>query len=164
MKKTLLLLAVLFVAMTAKAQWYVGGSINANLFESYNSLVFSPDFGYTFEEAPIGVGLTTSLAFYQNRLDGDRFSLDNIAVSPYLRYYCYDIERFGFFVDLAGDFYVYGDSGFDVGFMPGVSFNLTEHWSAEFSYGWIGYEQYDEKGFSIQMDASTSKLSFYYNF
>lgn len=164
MKKTLLVILVFFAAMTAKAQWYVGGNLNGEFFESHNTLSISPDFGYTFENAPLGVGLSPEFCFHQDKLNGDSFTLEKIVLSPYLRYYCCDVERLSFFVDLSGDINVYGEKGFDVGFSPGVSFDLTEHWSAEFSYGWIGYEQFEEKGFCVQMDASTTQLSFYYNF
>lgn len=164
MKKTLLVILVFFAAMTAKAQWYVGGRISAGFDESSNSLGFSPDFGYTFENVPIGIGLATSLDFYQFKPADNRFALESLSLSPYVRYYFCEVKPISFFVDLVSDICVYGDDGFDVGLAPGVSFNITEHWSAEFSYGWIGYEQFDEKRFLVEMDASTTKLSFYYNF
>ena len=164
MKKTLLVILVLFAAVTAKAQWYVGCSLNGEFLDSYNNLNINPDFGYTFENAPIALGLATSFGFRQEKLLDERFHLDAIYVTPYLRYYFYEIDRFSFFTDLIGDIGAFGDHGWDVGLTAGVTFDLTEHWSAEFNYGWIGYEHYLDKGFTFNLYASTAKFTFNYNF
>ena len=37
MKKTILVILILFAAMVAKAQWYVGGSINAQFYQNLQS-------------------------------------------------------------------------------------------------------------------------------
>ena len=164
MKKTILVILVLFAAMTAKAQWYVGGGINGELFESHKTMSLNPDFGYTLKNAPFGFGLASLFYFQQAEPDGNPLRLDVICISPYFRYYFYEIERFYFFTDMVCDVNVFGEFGWDVGLLAGVSFNITEHWSAEFNYGWIGYEQFEEKGISFLMDASTVRFAFYYNF
>ena len=164
MKKSLLVILALFAVMTVKAQWYVGGGFSAEFFENYNALNICPDFGYTFENVPFTIGISPEFDFQQDKFHGDSFQVETISLSPYLRYYFYEIDRFSLFTDLIGSVRVFGDNGWDIGLSSGVSFDLTEHWSAEFCYGWIGYEQYEEKGFSVLMDASTAKVAFYYNF
>ena len=164
MKKALLIISILFVALTAKAQWGIGGGFNAEFFESYNSLRLAPELCYCIPDTPFSLGFAAIFGFGQDKTEGTPFTLEEITFSPYFRYEFHYIGDFAFFVDLCGDVNLYGPEGFDVGFAPGISYCFNDHWSAEFSYGWLGYEQFDEKGFSASMDASTTKLRIYYSF
>jgi hypothetical protein len=91
-------------------------------------------------------------------------------VSPYFRYDICDIgERFSMFVDLCSDIEVLDFHFFDVGLSPGISFNLTDHWSAEFSYGFLGYQREKnddtiEHNFVLDFKASAAEFGIYYNF
>ena len=78
-------------------------------------------------------------------------------------------DRFSFFVDLFSDIDI-GLTYFDIGLAPGISFNLTDHWSAEFSYGLVCYQWVKDTNQTVTqsldlgfMTAATG-FGIYYNF
>lgn len=167
MKKVLFFVALVMAAISANAQWFAGGNVNVDLRRGYNALTFSPDFGYAWEECPLSVGLSLASDFYQDKELGELFALSSICVAPFVRCTYLSLDRFDLFLELDTDFTLFdGFSWDDIGFSPGVSFMLTEHWSAEFMIGFIGYYNSDDRnrGFGANMDLSTSSFGIYYNF
>ena len=169
MKKLLLLIAfVVTVSFSAQAQVWIGGSINGFLNKETKTFTIAPDVGYCFHDTPFSIACALEYGGEFSKDDGYCHSL---TVSPCFRYNICDIsERFSLFVDLIADIDAIEFSYFDVGFTPGVSFDLTNHWSAEFSYGFVGYrwEQLlgQTIGHSFEMDfkASAAEFGIYYNF
>ena len=169
MKKALLTLIFMVAAITvAHAQVWIGGSVNAQLNKNLKSFTIAPDVGYCFANVPLSVACALE---YQGAFTNDEGYSHSLTVSPYLRYdICGIGERFSMFVDLCSDIEVLDFHFFDVGLSPGISFNLTEHWSAEFSYGFLGYQREVGDGnaiehkFVLDFKTATAEFGIYYNF
>ena len=161
MKKIFLVIAFAFLGVfTAQAQWYIGGGLNANLGKENKTFTLAPDAGYCFENAPLSLGC--ALEYEGTLTSGDAYS-HSLTVSPYLRYTLCDIgERFSFFTDLVADVDVLQPGWFDVGLSPGGTFDITEHWSAEFSAGFLGYDE--EQKFVLRFETVAPSFKFYYSF
>lgn len=168
MKKILLSLILFIAAFTSHAQVWLGGSVNAQLSKDIKTFSIAPDVGYCFPNTPFSVACAFE---YEGSFLNEEGYSHALTVSPYFRYDICDIgERFFLFVDLTTDIDALKFSYFNIGLSPGVSFNLTEHWSAEFSYGFLGYrwEQLPENeiGHSFELDFKTATAEFgiYYSF
>ena len=91
-----------------------------------------------------------------------------------IRPFRYDIcdlnERFSLFADLYSDFDVLDFGFFDIGLSPGISFDLTEHWSAEFSVGLLEYnwervpDEKPSQTFQFFFETVAPSFGIYYNF
>lgn len=170
MKKILLTIAFIVTAVvSAQAQFWIGGSVNAQINKETKTFTIAPDVGYCFSNTPFSLGC--ALEYEGSFLRGEEYE-QALTISPYFRYDICDIEeRFSLFVDLTTDIDVLEFSSFDIGLAPGVSFDLTEHWSAEFSYGFLGYQQEAgrsedrfEKSFVLDFKLATASFGIYYNF
>ena len=168
MKKILLSLVLIVAAFTSHAQVWLGGSVNARLSKDIKAFSIAPDVGYCFPNTPFSVAC--AIEYEGSFLKGECYS-HTLTVSPYFRYDICDIgERFSLFTDLIFDIDALEFSFFDVMFCPGVSFDLTEHWSAEFSIGLLGYEWEkipDNKptnSFVLGFETAAPAFGIYYNF
>jgi hypothetical protein len=169
MKRLLFTIVFIFIGIfTVHAQWYIGGSVNAAINKESQAFSIAPDVGYSFTNAPLSIACALEY--------GGEFSKDNgythsLTVSPYFRYEICDIgERFSLFLDLCSDIDALELSYFDIGLSPGISFDLTEHWSAEFSLGLLEYKWEkvpdDKPTHNIEFGFKTAAPSFgiYYSF
>lgn len=169
MKKLLLTLTLaLFCIITANAQWYIGGSANANLNKDIKAFTLGPDVGYCIPNTPFSVACAIE---YGGAFQKDEGYTHSLTVTPYFRYeICHIGERFSLFVDLVSDIDALELSFFDIGLSPGISFNLTEHWSAEFSFASLGYEwervpdEPAEHRFVLDFATTAPSFGIYYNF
>ena len=169
MKKLLLIIAFAFFGIfTAHAQWYIGGSVSAAINKESQTFSIAPDVGYSFPNAPFSVACALEYGGEFSKVEGYTHSL---TVSPYCRYNICDIgERYSFFMDLFTDIDALELSYFDIGLCPGVSFDLTDHWSAEFSVGILGYEweqvPYDKpvQSFVFGFETAAPSFGIYYSF
>ena len=169
MKKLLLLLAFFVTAsFSAQAQVWIGGSVNGFLNKETKTFTIAPDVGYCFSDTPFSIGCGIA---YSGTIQKDEPYTHSLSVSPFFRYDICDIgERFTMFVDLFSDIEVFDFSFFDIGLSPGISFDLTEHWSAEFSYGFVGYQRElneddaVEHSFQLDFKVATAEFGIYYNF
>lgn len=169
MKKTILTIVFALVGIfTTQAQWYIGGSVGAFANKESQSFSISPDVGYSFTDVPISVAC--AIEYEGNFLKGEG-SAHDLIVTPYFRYNICDIgERFSFFMDLFSGIDMLRFNIFNVGLSPGVSFDVTEHWSAEFSIGFLGYEWEripDDKplqSFEFGFEAAAPSFGLYYSF
>jgi len=139
MKKLLLTIAFAFFGIfTVQAQWFIGGSAGAAINKETQSFSIAPVVGYYFSNTPFSL---TGVIEYNGTFQSGEEYTHSMTVSPYLRYNICDIgERFTFFADLGFDIDALELNFFDIMLCPGISFDLTEHWSAEFSIGLLGYE------------------------
>lgn len=154
--------------LTAQAQMWLGGSVNATINKETKTFSIAPDAGYCFANTPFSIGCAVE---YAGTLQEGEAYTHSLTVSPYFRYDICDInERFSLFMDLTSDIDVLKFNSFEIGFSPGVSINLTEHWSAEFSYGFLGYQREKdaagsiEQNFVLNFAMATSSFGIYYNF
>ena len=169
MKNILLAAVFTFIGIfTAQAQWYIGGGVKASFQKESQSFTLAPDGGYCFANSPLSLG--GAIEYGGTRESGEAYS-HSLSASLYLRYIICDIgERFSFFTDFGGDVDALRLGWFDIGMSPGVSFDLTDRWSAEFSAGFMGYEWEqvpDDKPiqrFVLNFETVAPRFRFYYNF
>lgn len=169
MKKRLLTLIIaLFGVLSVQAQIWIGGSANATLGKELKTFSIAPDVGYCIPNTPFSIACAVE---YAGTLQNGEDYCHSVTISPYFRYDICEIgERFSLFVDLVSDFDALEFSTFDIGLSPGVSFNITDHWSAEFSYGFVGYnwerlsEQEIGHGLELNFKASAAEFGIYYSF
>lgn len=167
MKKALLtLIIVLAGLLSAQAQVWIGGSVDARFGKESKSFSIAPDVGYCIPNTPFSIACALE---YGGTFQTDETYTHSLIVSPYFRSNICDIgERFSLFVDLVSDIDVLEFGSFDVGLSPGISFNLTDHWSAEFSMGFLGYQRTKgdtiEQSFVADFATVASSFGVYYNF
>ena len=168
-KKALVTLAfALFGIFTAQAQIWIGGAVSASFNKEIKTFSIAPDVGYCIPSTPFSIACAVE---YGGTFQHDETYSQSLTLSPYFRYDICDLnERFSLFADLYSDFDVLDFGSFDIGLSPGISFDLTEHWSAEFSFGLLEYNWEripDEKpSQTFRFSFETVALSFgiYYNF
>ena len=153
---------------TVQAQIWLGGSVNATFNKESQTFAIAPDVGYCIPNTSFSIACAVE---YGGSVSKNEDYTHYLTLSPYFRYDICEIgERFSLFVDLAADFDALKFSSFDIGLAPGVSFNLTEHWSTEFSFCFLGYEWErvpDEKPnqtFQFFFETVVPSFGIYYNF
>ena len=169
MKKALIILAfALFSVFTAQAQIWIGGAVNASFSKETKTFSIAPDVGYCIPSTPFSIACAVE---YGGTFQQDEAYSQSLTLSPYFRYDICDLnERFSLFADLYSDFEVLEFGSFDIGLSPGISFDLTEHWSAEFSFGLLEYDWEripDEKPsqtFQFFFETVAPSFGIYYNF
>lgn len=146
MKKIMVSLVLVLVAISASAQTYVGGTFGFTSTDikdqdkSLTQFTLAPEIGYNLDDSwAIGIGIGYSYAKQE-------ISTNTISVSPYVRY---TVAKFGicsFFVD--GEITFASSkpekmdalSGWSLGFKPGVRFDITKNIFATASLGFFGYQ------------------------
>ncbi len=169
MKKILLTLAFIVAAIvSAHAQFYIGGNLNAKLNKDTKTFTIAPDVGYSFPNAPFSIACAVE---YGGTIPKDDVYQHSLTLSPYVRYDICDIgERFTLFVDLSSDIDVLDFGLLNVELSPGVSFDVTDHWSAEFSIGFLSYnreraeDQNIKHSFELDLKLAAPSFGFYYSF
>lgn len=154
MKKVLFTLAIIAMALSAKAQFYAGGTIGLDVIsvhvdgggsDTQTTFGFAPEFGYSFNKtwavgAQIGYGVTSN--------DGD---LTTISFLPYVRA---TFARAGI-VDFFGELAIgYGHqsiedngvSGTIVGLRPGLAVNFSPKFALIARTNLLQYEYWDGLG------------------
>ena len=178
MKKLFLTLALAFAGiMGANAQVWIGGSANGTFNKEISKFEIAPEIGYSFESVPLTIAVGAHYGYLKEKTTGLDLSVNYITLSPYLRYSICNIEKFGFFLDLTGDFGLKDCEGYRVGLQPGIAWMPTQHWTAAFRCGFIGYNQlegfellnggssvYGDKGFNFGFAAAAPTFGLYYNF
>ena len=169
MKKILFTFAFVIAAfVSVHAQFYIGGNLNAKLNKETKTFTIAPDVGYSFPNAPFSVACAVE---YGGTIPKDEAYQHSLTLSPYVRYNICDIgERFTLVVDLSSDIDVLDFGLLEVGLNPGVSFDVSDHWSAEFSMGFLGYKREEAEGqstkhsFELKLELAAPSFSFYYSF
>ena len=174
MKKIFAVAIVAMMAMTANAQWYVGGGVGYqhNKTEGVKSNTFKiiPEVGYNINEAwAVGLGVG-----YGYNKTGD-VKTNTFEIAPYLRGTFLKFEKVNVFCDL-GVNYAYakiGDAksdGFGIGIYPGLAVNLNDKISFVTKIGALSYAHAKVKEgpktdeFNIGVDGSDLSFGVYYNF
>ena len=163
---------MVFSAKQAAAQWYVGGSLGYHSESSTDLLHFSPEAGYSFNPHWT-VGLSTSLQnlTYQVRVldpnDANHYITEKRSnfycfLNPYVRYTFLRMDRLSFFADAAASFDAnHGFSVYYLGLRPGMSYQLTDHFTAVAHLGFIGS---DHQTFKAEAGLDNLEFSLYYLF
>lgn len=138
MKKILVILALSLVALSAKAQVYVGGGLSFVGAGKSATFAIAPEAGYSFDDN-MAAGLSLGLGFSKGET---AFSLD-----PYFRFYFAELGPIRFFGDAHFNFtHVMesgeaGESTWGIGVRPGISVNITDNWSIVAHVAQLGYYQ-----------------------
>ena len=171
MKKVILTLVLAFAGiLAANAQVWVGGGLGASIQKNHTSLSIAPEVGYAINnhwQVALGAGYT----FDQTKVDvlGETITTNTnmLALQPYVRYVAASIEKFSLFFDLCGDFGLLDDArDYAVTIQPGIAWMATEHWTAAFRFGKVGYDHnfYGTDGFLMNCDLAAPQIRLNYNF
>ena len=171
MKKLFLVLALAFAGIfTANAQVWVGGGLGASIQKNHTSLSLAPEVGYAINNQ-WQVALGAGYGFNQTKVDvlGETVTnnTNTLALQPYVRYVATTIGKFSLFFDLCGDFGLLDDGrGYAVTLQPGIAWMATDHWTAAFRFGKVGYDHnfYGTDGFLLNCDLAAPQIRLYYNF
>lgn len=139
MKRVLVILALSLMALTAKAQIYVGGGFAASFSSTCTASIF-PEVGYNLDDN-MAVGTALGIHFG----NGTAFSVD-----PYFRYYFVELGPARFFADGHFNFTVgpkytdandndYTYTSWGIGIRPGVSFDLGNNFTLITRLAQVGY-------------------------
>lgn len=169
MKKLFLTIVLAVIGVvSAQAQIWLGGSVNATVNKETKTFSVAPDVGYCIPNTPFSIACAVE---YGGTFHQDEAYAHSLTVSPYFRYDICEIgERFTLFVDLSSDIDVLDFGLLNAGLSPGVSFDVTDHWSAEFSIGFLGYnrKQAEDKSikhsFNLELELAAPSFGIYYNF
>ena len=141
--KAVALSALLLMAiLPMRAQWYIGGGFHFTENNAISANHFSPDFGYSFNPR-----WTIGTAFsYQNKkytyLNASSVSFSKTEehwfLSPYIRYSFYQNDRLSLFVDATMDLKLNGFDAYSYGLRPGLSYGLSDHFTAVATFGFVG--------------------------
>ena len=173
MKKLFLILALAFAGIfTANAQVWVGGGLDANIQKNYTSLSIAPEIGYAFNnhwQLALGAGYEfTHQTEINEQEETIAINTNAVALQPYVRYVATTIgNKFSLFFDLTGDFGLVDASGWAATLRPGIAWMATEHWTAAFRFGFLGYDHGyfgDGNGFFMNCDLAAPQIRLYYNF
>lgn len=172
MKKLFLVLVLAFAGIfTANAQVWVGGGLGASIQKNYTSLSIAPEVGYAINNQ-WQVALGAGYQFNQAKTDvlGETItnSTNKLSLQPYVRYVATTIgEKFSLFMDLCADFGLLDDNrDYAVTLQPGIAWMATDHWTAAFRFGKVGYDHnfYGTDGFLLDGDLAAPQIRLYYNF
>lgn len=155
MKKALLVIALVFMALTAKAQLYVGGAIGFT--SAGPAFVLSPELGYDINDN-MAVGGALGFEFGNGVFEFD--------IAPYFRYYFADWGDVRFFADAQFEFAVVNVNGagtgtrWGVGIRPGIAFPVNDRFSLVAHVMQIGYYN---NAFAFNFNTGSS-IGLFYNF
>lgn len=171
MKKLFLILALAFAGIfTANAQVWLGGGLGAKIDKNYTSLSISPEVGYAFN-SHWQIALGASYNFEKTKPLLPELNPETnhyLSLEPYVRFVPTTIgNKFSLFLDLTGDFGLIDKSGWAATLRPGIAWMATEHWTAAFRFGFVGYDHSyygAENGFFLNCDFAAPEIRLYYNF
>ena len=172
MKKIAVFLFVAMVALSAKAQVYVGGSLgfwHNDDGKGKTTSIIAPEIGYNINPK-WSIGGTVILS--HTKLD--KYNTNGFGIAPYARYSYYENERVRLFVD--GGFGLSSkkefnsderEGGFEIGLKPGFSLKLNDKFSVLAKCGFLGYRDdylMGEDGTGLSLSGENLSFGLYYQF
>jgi hypothetical protein len=181
MKKIVLVMVVMLATVSASAQVYIGGGLGL-LSKEVDQLVSAtqtvstktteikilPEVGYEVNER-WSVGTVIG---WEHSKTG-HISEDVYKIAPYARYNFLHSERMNLFVDGGVGYANSKETGVDhmnlweVGFKPGISVRLCEHFMLVAKYGFLGYQEVNQSGYKAKeygLDFDTDELTFGFHY
>lgn len=168
MKKIIVVIAAVLISLAAKAQFYVGGSLEG-LFNDNTAISIAPEVGYNINDT-FSVG--AAIAFGSVKDFNSAFG-----INPYVRWNFAQNEPLNFFLDGGLVYLTYNDkildksySCFQIGIRPGFAIPVNDKFSFVAHVGFLGYTAnedgvpgYDD-GFGINLDGNDILCGLYFNF
>ena len=176
MKKLVLVLAAMAIAVCANAQIYLGGSLHFQASDNISTnFTIKPEVGYSFNDS-MAVGASLGLGFYSHNT--------LLTFSPYFRWSFVHFGPASLFLDGGFDMGGIIDERFRfaIGVRPGIAFHITDHLSAVGHLGFLGYTNdvgniftseniltavaigLPRDGFRLDLSGNTLSVGLYYNF
>ena len=140
MKKTLILMFVLLLASAAKAQLYVGGSLNIWGSDEISRFGVAPEVGYNLSDHWAVGGV---VRFEHAKNDG--IKTNAFALSPYARYTFFENKLLSVFAEGNLGFSTVGvkggdnTNGFEIGVRPGLAIKIGRQLAILTKVGFFGY-------------------------
>ena len=168
MKKIVILLFVAMVALSAKAQVYVGGTVSLWHNDDVDAATFTlnPEVGYNLNEKWAVGGILT---FSHSKLDEGKYNAFGLA--PYARYSYYENKVVRLFIDGGLGFSTQkvkgadAVNGFEIGFKPGIAIKLNDKFSVLAKCGFLGYrDDYMNAGSGYGFNLKSEDLSFGFHY
>ena len=181
MKKILMTLLVAAMAMTANAQFYVGGSVGVGSVklghnDAETTYKFVPEIGYNLNsDWALGVafGYQKGACSLGNGNYGQDVDTELLQINPYVRYTAVKSNVINVFVDGGVGIGSYKDLGtqFQLGLRPGVAVNLNKSISFVAHVGFVGFDSFSPKGdgnsshnIGVDLDGNNVTFGMYINF
>ena len=189
MKKLFLAITIMVASVSAtNAQFYIGGGLSLwhyNGNTKTTSFSISPDAGYSFNNHwTVGLAVGFDARFYHDKTE-ERIYINSDGIpetsiytyhnyysfyaEPYARFNYFSTDRVKLFLDgvlgVALDEHGRYD-GSQVIVRPGISVNITEHFSLVGTFGMLGYIHgvyLNNTGFGFRLQNSL-RFGFYYSF
>lgn len=178
--KKLLLMAVMAVATlgASASDWYAGGQVTFGRTTDSTSGVKTtqvtvlPELGYNLSER-FAVGSVLGVSYRKS--GGEEKTV--FQINPYARYTYLKAGKVNLFVDGCVDLGIgraHGDTAveYGIGLRPGVSLNLTEHFSLVAHVGFLGYQSGNDaakrngcpENWGLNLNSNNLMFGFYYHF
>lgn len=182
MKKIFMTMVIALFAVTANAQWYLGGSVGVASVKNGNAdaetvYKFVPDFGYTINDdwaIGVAVGYQKGACSLLKGSFGQDTETEVLQVSPYARYTFVKSKLVNVFIDGGVGLASYKDLGteFQLGLKPGVAVNLNDKLSFVAHFGFVGFDTFSPKpdnidnstNIGVDLDGNNIMFGLYYNF
>ena len=179
MKKILMTMVAAFIAVSASAQVFVGGSLGIGVSkakggESKTTYVILPEVGYNFnDDWAVGTMLGWGKGNPVSLSDATTESVRYFSVAPYVRYTFLHSKYVNLFVDGGFDYTHYngGTNIWEIGAKPGVAINLNNHFSFLAKIGFVGWinqknsdANLDDQAWGASFDNNHLSFGLYYNF
>ena len=169
MKKLFLTLVIAFAGIfTANAQVWLGGSLGGYTNKHDARLTISPEIGYSFANSHWTIATAAEFSYVNDK--DLQTSNTSFALNPYVRYSMMNVEKFNIFMDLTADLALagYPEFGYRIALQPGAAWMATEHWTAAFRFGILGYDNKGyfsgHQGFNFGFATVAPSFGLYYNF
>jgi hypothetical protein len=156
MKRLFVLLIVIIITITIKAQLYISGSVGlcgvkVGGNDTQTSFKIVPDIGYVINDkwsVGLAVGYKQGACLVGYGLYGQNVNSKAFGIQPYVRYNVWQFEVVDFFVDGVASIETIKDEGtnYNGGLRPGILFNVTPRIGIVSHIGFMGIEYYHPKG------------------
>lgn len=176
MKKIVLFLFVAMAALSVKAQVYVGGTVSFwhNDDADATSFIVSPEIGYNLSEK-WAVGGVIGFTHSKVSIDDESLKVNSFSIAPYARYSYYENKILRLFIDGGVGFSTYkikdfdSESGFEIGFRPGLAIKLNKNFNLIAKCGFLGYrDDYNgnssNNGYGFAFTSEDLSFGFHYEF
>lgn len=164
----LFIICLFFVALSAKAQMYVGGTFNFTHDDNADATEFTlaPEFGYNFNDR---FAVAAELGFTHG--DVKDVDVNAFFLAPYVRWTFFEKGMLRLFLDGGFGFSTAKvedfdrENGFEVGVKPGIALELTKNFAFVTKYGFLGYRDDYKLNNSVSgLSLSTEDLSIGFEF
>lgn len=172
MRKLLFTTVIVFVSFfSAKAQLWLGGSLDLLKNDAYFTFTAAPEIGYGIPDSPWSVAASLGYSTVHVFKYGDKIIDEAFTLAPFVRYNVKQVEKITFFFDIAMEMMFYeGLKAKRFGLHPGVLFKPTDHFAIGLHVGFVGYgdgglpELMGDKGFAITWNRTLPTFSMNYCF